>query len=558
MEEGGDLPPGAHLVRLEGGVRGPGGDLLLHRPGHRAGIGRVLGHIVKGARRGILPAKGRPDVVHGLGPGALRLRVKALGDHTPLRRPAHRLGVKLFAAEGDEAPALAVRLPLRPPQKGDDLGVGAVVLRGEGIRAGSLGNPGLHRPGYRLGVIGVRLHVGKGRIRRRLGGRVIAVVLAAQRQPAVHKQVLLVLGVGVDRAAAVDRRVALPAAALPRPGQEELVRRARRALVAVGQVHQVIFPVLHAHHVPHVAAAVHLAGHGVAPHVPAEPGQVAQVLERLGVPLAHHVGGGVAVEHVHQLPGVAVGRAAPRRRLVVRHQRADLPAVGVQLLMVGQVLIALHNSLSGFRRLSPPGGLLGVHRGVAAPLVVRGRLDLDDQIADGRPPVLNGPVVFPAVLKPPPVQLIGAVRRQGRIHPVHVQVLAEFLVQLAQRGLPVLLRQPQLRQTPGQGAQVGYLNDGAAPGPGGDFSRLLPQDLVYLPVRAGQAAARPARRLRRQRPALEQSHRQRQRQQRGKQLFFHLELPFHRPFPARRGFFIVPDPRGNYKGVSGKAGPFRR
>ena len=73
------------------------------------------------------------------------------------------------------------------------------------------------------------------------------------------------------------------------------------AVVAVGHVHE-IADAVDADDVPFVIVA---AG-AVALHILLEGGAVAQVLEGLGVALAHHVGGSVVVEYVYQSPGIDI------------------------------------------------------------------------------------------------------------------------------------------------------------------------------------------------------------------------------------------------------------
>ena len=112
-------------------------------------------------------------------------------------------------------------------------------------------------------------------------------------------------------------------------GHKQLARRADGALVAVGHVHEIVPAVVHAHQVPHVrartAAAVHETRDQYAVVAAAEIRQIDQVLECLGIALADHFCAGIVVENPDQLPGIAVGRAASRRSIIV----GDFPADGV-------------------------------------------------------------------------------------------------------------------------------------------------------------------------------------------------------------------------------------
>ena len=92
-------------------------------------------------------------------------------------------------------------------------------------------------------------------------------------------------------------------------GQEELALITYGALVAVGHVHQVV-AAHQTHNIPHMAfgvgqSALHLAGGGIAGRI-LKFAQVAEILEGLGIALAHHIGAIIPVKHIYYLPGVAV------------------------------------------------------------------------------------------------------------------------------------------------------------------------------------------------------------------------------------------------------------
>ena len=131
--------------------------------------------------------------------------------------------------------------------------------------------------------------------------------------------------------------------------EQEVIVVALVALVTVGHVHQIVAAVGHGHHVPHVGAGgagIERDGACDAPAVDksaAESGLVTQVLEGLGVALADHVGGGVAVEDPHQVPGAlhaveGIVVKGHRRVVVVVRQAADGFLVGVELLHVREIL----------------------------------------------------------------------------------------------------------------------------------------------------------------------------------------------------------------------------
>ena len=99
------------------------------------------------------------------------------------------------------------------------------------------------------------------------------------------------------------------------------------------------------------AVDAHHAGGGIADGLLIlELAQVAEVLEGLGIALAHHLGFGVSVKHTDQLPGcaVAVGGEAGGILVIVR-QPADLILVSQQFFVVVFVLKGFHD----LQRLCP-------------------------------------------------------------------------------------------------------------------------------------------------------------------------------------------------------------
>ena len=77
----------------------------------------------------------------------MRYTASALFMGCPCGFISSRLG--LFALIGSE-------------QEGHDLSSRAVVIRAERSRGSPFGDVLLHRPKHRIGVVGVRLHIGKG------------------------------------------------------------------------------------------------------------------------------------------------------------------------------------------------------------------------------------------------------------------------------------------------------------------------------------------------------------------------------------------------------------
>ena len=132
------------------------------------------------------------------------------------------------------------------------------------------------------------------------------------------------------------------------PGQEELALIAYGALVAVGHVHQVV-AALQTHNIPHMAfgvgqSALHLAGGGIAGRI-LKFAQVAEILESLGIALAYHLGIGVAVKDIDELPGIAVlGIFLGHRILVIGCELAYLVLVSQQLFIIAEVFIGSNNA----------------------------------------------------------------------------------------------------------------------------------------------------------------------------------------------------------------------
>ena len=107
---------------------------------------------------------------------------------------------------------------------------------------------------------------------------------------------------------------------LSNAAEEQLIGRTDGAIVAVGHIHKVV-RAADGYDIPHVAtctrAACHRAGHQRAGNARILESvsigcQVAEVLERLGVALADDIGVILAVEHVNELPRIAVATGIAR------------------------------------------------------------------------------------------------------------------------------------------------------------------------------------------------------------------------------------------------------
>ena len=145
----------------------------------------------------------------------------------------------------------------------------------------------------------------------RLGGAIGVVGGVAERQDLGH-QIFHIVGEQVVfklHIAAVDRHSVSILGISDRSGQEKLV--AHVFTVAVGHIHQIVLS-LQANYVPHMRRTA--AGNSVSDNGPycgvagciIKSAQVAEILEGLGIALAHHIGAIIPVKHIYYLPGVAV------------------------------------------------------------------------------------------------------------------------------------------------------------------------------------------------------------------------------------------------------------
>ena len=238
----------------------------------------------------------------------------------------------------------------------------------------------------------------------RTGGGVVIGQSQGQNVAAPEAGGFIVIGKGNS-----DKLVA--AIGLGRAAHQEQLVRAHSADITVGHIHQVA-QAFDAHQVPHVTAAVQSAGDDVAQDILLEGGHIAQILEGLGIALTDHVGGGIAVKDVNQLPGVAVFREIARGSgiVVIGHGGADPIPVGNELIIVGFGRVLVHDRFGIGRSRAGSAGYGGID-GVlfAAPVIPRhAEDDLQIQAFGG---ITGKGADTGGLVKP--VQLIGQVRQQG-------------------------------------------------------------------------------------------------------------------------------------------------
>ena len=252
--------------------------------------------------------------------------------------------------------------------------------------------------------------------------------------------------------------------------------------------------------------AVHGARGQIAGHlrVAACPRQVAQVLERLGIALAHHVGFGVAVEYVDQLPRVAVGVVCCARRFrIVVHGICDVLPVGHQLTVGALILVGRHH-FGGFgRRCGGRAGLGGI--GAVQIILLRGRVrdrvilrngHHDHKVAHRDSLLAVRTVVVleadssPAEGLVKPVQLVGMMCKQLVQQHVHVHHLVDGLLDSSSRFfgemvLAVIAQHqhvsPDAQLLLGEGHLESQGKRRAAPLSGGDLLDLRHQLIIHRP-----------------------------------------------------------------------------
>ena len=256
-------------------------------------------------------------------------------------------------------------------------------------------------------------------------------------------------------------------------------------------------------------------GDHVAADAVRKAGQLAQVLEGLGVALANHIGAVVAVEHPDQLPGVldGFGQFFVGRRAVVLHQVADLPGVAQELGAVGVAGVFADDGLGvggGGLGALDQGGVHGVEVGIVRSIGLQhgeGEYDLRSFEVDIVPHVgivavdggLGGRYGIDVPVQP--VQLIGAVQPQGGGDQVG-GVGQQVAVGRAQRRLRFIGDRAARRRVEDQAQPLGgdpvlaqqlrggcfKLRGGALAGGHLQYFRL--ECVVEGPVDAGQLAAR--------------------------------------------------------------------
>ena len=135
--------------------------------------------------------------------------------------------------------------------------------------------------------------------------------------------------------------------------QEKLIRSADTAFVAVGNVNQIVPPVVHRDDVPHVGAgsgaSVHRARDAVSPDIAVIKGrQIAEILKGLGVSLTDNIGAGIIVEGINQLPRVAIPQVIVIRRrcVVVADLAADIVFICYELISIANAAVAADHCLS--------------------------------------------------------------------------------------------------------------------------------------------------------------------------------------------------------------------
>ena len=247
--------------------------------------------------------------------------------------------------------------------------------------------------GARVGKVEVRIHIGafKGNGGRKLRRRVRQ---SRQLQSRFFIVVQRLFVVGIVYRLAGFRCESVSISHSPRAApKEQLLRRTDRALVAVGHVHKVV-RAADGHDIPHVAAfaraACHRAGHQRAGNArileSASIGcQVAQVLERLGVALADDIGVVLAVEHIDQLPGIAVGLAGSHGCRIVGYLFFDVIKICHELVVIALGGVVRDHFSCFVRRVRHRAGFGGVrHEGIVCSRARAGRIILRDIHGNGQ------------------------------------------------------------------------------------------------------------------------------------------------------------------------------
>ena len=165
------------------------------------------------------------------------------------------------------------------------------------------------------------------------GVRVRVIGRACQGQNAVRAGAPQVFGVIVISIGQPVQGIAVSGAA-GSARQKQAAVLADGTAVGVGHIHQIV-PARDAYDVPHMGAAC-VAGDGITGHITGKGCQIAQVHKGLGIAFTDHIGAGVTVKDMDQLPGVVVGRERTGTGcgVVIGHQIADLCLVAKQLVVI--------------------------------------------------------------------------------------------------------------------------------------------------------------------------------------------------------------------------------
>ena len=245
--------------------------------------------------------------------------------------------------------------------------------------------------------------------------------------------------------------------------------------IGVGDVDQIVAAVLHGHDVPHMIFAVHRAGDKVTLGI-LQIRQVTQILEGLGIPLAHHIGGAVAVQHIDQLPRIVVhaerNRRSVGRIIVVRDPAADLVPIGHQFFIVALVLVGLHDRFGGIDSLPHSCHIIGHDHIVVAIAIVFG--NCKNVVYSGDPCFLGIERIIHTrahtVRLIKPVQLVRAVVKQRGHQLVTVHLLGILCINVCAFGIFIL-----------QAGNVGHVHLDQRPAAVGcDILQPLLQDVVNL------------------------------------------------------------------------------
>ena len=248
-------------------------------------------------------------------------------------------------------------------------------------------------------------------------------------------QILLCFGVGVINGlgAAIECVVI---AALLTYFQEQLIRCADSTLIAVGDIYQQR-AAIDFHHIPHMGtgagAALHIAVHQMAFHIAFKFGQIAQIFERLGVAFADHIGGGIAVEYIDQLPGISVGCGIIIcSGMIIADQLADLVSISRQLIPVGFCRVLGNDGLCGVDYAVRCSDLRGIG-GIGAAGIIFGHSKFEGNAGDFHLGAIGasigqngnaGDLIIPK-------QLIGAFRHKRIVDPIKLDAFGKLGIKCA-------------------------------------------------------------------------------------------------------------------------------